>query len=262
MYTTYWGLRETPFGPSSAAAFRRNGPHEEGLARLHYLVDTGRRLGLLLGAAGSGKSSLLACWRAELRRGGRETALVNMLGLDARQFLWALAASLHAGPADAEMLALWRSIEDRLAEHRAQNAHTVILLDDAGEADRSALVQASRLIASAPPAEAGLTVVVAAELDQVSRLGERLIALCDLPIELAPWTADETAEFLHDSLRAAGAASPIFRPAAVRRLHELAGGVPRRVARLAELALVAGAGQSRREVDEETVETVRDELSI
>ena len=60
MARKYWGLRESPF--REALDWRRFYPspmHEEALARLEFLVTDRRRLGLLLGAPGCGKSLVL-----------------------------------------------------------------------------------------------------------------------------------------------------------------------------------------------------------
>jgi hypothetical protein len=46
------------------------------------------------------------------------------------------------------------------------------------------------------------------------------------------------------------------------RIHELSDGIPRRVKQLAELALLAAAGQELRMIDAETVEGAYYELGI
>ena len=60
MYETHWGLRESPFrGLANPRYFYCSPTHDEALARLQFLVQHRRRLGLLLGMPGSGKSLLL-----------------------------------------------------------------------------------------------------------------------------------------------------------------------------------------------------------
>ena len=60
MYQQYWGLRESPFrGSLDVAQFFATPNHDEALARLHFLVDGRRRLGLVAGKFGIGKSLLL-----------------------------------------------------------------------------------------------------------------------------------------------------------------------------------------------------------
>jgi hypothetical protein len=64
------------------------------------------------------------------------------------------------------------------------------------------------------------------------------------------------------ALAKAGRHESAFDAPAVERLYELAGGVPRRVRQLAELALLAGAGQQLGCVGPDTVESVYHELSV
>jgi type II secretory pathway predicted ATPase ExeA len=52
----------------------------------------------------------------------------------------------------------------------------------------------------------------------------------------------------------AGSTGPLFEDEAISTLHELSGGVPRRVSRLADFALLAGAAAG---VDQVNVELVR-----
>jgi len=55
---------------------------------------------------------------------------------------------------------------------------------------------------------------------------------------------------------------PAFDEAAARRLFELSGGAPRKVNQLAQLALLAGAGQKLVQIDRETIDAVEEELSV
>ncbi len=72
MYLSYWGLAESPFRASLDARFFHQGlAHEEALARLHFLVDEQRTLGLLVGASGSGKSMLLEMFARQLHAPAR-----------------------------------------------------------------------------------------------------------------------------------------------------------------------------------------------
>ena len=67
MYQSHWGLRQSPFRSClDPQSFYQSPTHDEALARLHFLVDEHRRLGLLMGPAGSGKS--LLSWRSFARQ--------------------------------------------------------------------------------------------------------------------------------------------------------------------------------------------------
>lgn len=262
MYETHWGLRESPFrGVVNPRYFYCSPTHDEALARLQYLVRNGCRLGLLVGMPGSGKTLLLEVFARQMRSLGHQVAAVNLLGLTAREFLWELATQLQRSPNPTDAsFQLWRTVVDRLTENRYQRLPTVLLLDDADEALPEVSAHVVRLVRQEPAATSSLTVVLAADPRRAKRLGRRLLELCDLRMELELWEPEDTCQYVEQSLTTAGAGHAVFDGAATLRLHELAHGVPRQVNQLAELALVAGAGQRLTQIDQATVDAVYEEL--
>ena len=264
MYLSHWGLAESPFpGRFETKCFYRSPVHEEALARLHFLVDEGRRLGLVIGGRGTGKSFLLEVFGNRLRRSGVPVAKVELLGVEPGEFLWLLAGRLGLNPeAGLPVAALWRIVTDRLAEYRYQQLQAVLLVDDADQAAPQVLTQVLRLVKHDLSAESRLTVVLAGEGNRMSRLGRDLLELAELRIDLGGWEQADTEHYVQASLAQAGGTAAAFDPSALARLHELSSGVPRRVAQLADLSLVAGAGRNLEQIDVETVESVCQELGV
>lgn len=264
MYQSHWGLQESPFrGCLDPHYFYESPTHEEALARLHFLVDGRRRLGLLMGPTGSGKSLLLEVFGRRLRRDGLPVALVSLQGTEPADMLWQLAAGLQLNPdPSTSVAALWRAVTDRIVEYRYQQQATVILLDDVHEAGRQVLAEVTRLAQFDPSPQSQLTIVLAGGREQMGRLGHHLLDLAELRIDVAPWEPIDTKDFISTSMAQAGCRSRVFDEPAVARLHELSHGIPRRVSRLADLALLAGAGAELNQIDAETIESVYHELGV
>ena len=264
MHEEYWGLRESPFRAwLDPRYYFDSATHDEGLSRLSFLIEHRRRLGLLLGGRGSGKSLLLAVLAHDLRRRAFNVANVNLLGLDTREALWSILSDLGANPPEnGPLFSLWRTLADLLAEQRHLRTPTVLLLDDADQATPELLLDLVRLLVLDQSPDSRLTVVLAASRTRASRLGSQLLDLSELRIELERWEEADTLAFLTESLAKAGRTTETFEPRAAARLHELSRGVPRQVRQLAELALLAGAGQQLERIDEATIDSVYQELAV
>lgn len=264
MYQAYWGLNRSPFrGHLDPEAFYQGAPQEEAIARLHFLVDEQRTLGLLLGRGGSGKSLVLEVFAEALGSVERQPALLTLVGLDRREFLWRLIRELGVeSAAKAGEYPLCRTLEDHLLANRHQQIGTVLLLDDADDAHPDVLAEIARLVHFNQARRAGLTVVLAARARRLSRIGDRLLELAELRIDVETWELEDSAAFLKQALARAGRSTPIFTQAAVARLHHLAEGVPRRITQMADLAMLGGAGANLSQIEPDMIELVYDELGV
>ncbi|MGD0898662.1 MAG: AAA family ATPase [Thermoguttaceae bacterium] len=264
MYQSHWGLRESPFRNClDPRSFYQSPTHEEALARLNFLVEENRRLGILMGGAGSGKSLLLEVFADEVRRRGRSVAKLNLVGMEPAEVLWSLASQWGSRLEPSESAAVvWRALEDRLTESRYQQTGLVVLLDDADQAGRGVLPHLVRLAKWDCSPESRLTLILAGRREGIGRLGDPLLDLAELRIDVQPWEAGDTEGFLASSLTHAGCTEAVFEKPAIDRLHELSHGIPRHVRRLADLALAAGAGRDLPQIDTDVIDTVYQELSL
>ena len=264
MYQSHWGLSEAPFRSRLDPRFFHASPiHEEALARLHFLVSQRRKLGILLGGQGSGKSLLLEVFAAEMRKAGRPVALLSLLGMEKDEFLRYLAIEFGLNPApEAPISSLWRQVTDRIVEYGYQQLEAVVLLDDADWASPDVSSQVYRLAQIDVSSSAQPTIVLTGRHDRIGRIWESILDLAELRIDLGAWEATDTEAYLDNSLAQAGRKTPIFDEPAVLRLHELGHGVPRRISQLADLALAAGAGQTLDRINAETIESVYHELGV
>ena len=225
--------------------------HNEALARIEYLVDGRRRLGVLLGergrrqvagAAGGGDGSS--------RDKGAAVVLVDATGGDDPRV--AVAGGVRPGHAPREDADVALAVAaDRRSRRREPDAAagTVLLVDDAGQAGPDLMTQfvrLARLDAIARGAvddragrRAGAGGAVERDAPRSGRLADRA----------GPWTAEDTIGYVQTALVEAGRIEPLFDDDALERCTNFRGGVPRQVARLADYALLAGAAARRETID-------------
>jgi type II secretory pathway predicted ATPase ExeA len=259
MYQAYWGLKHSPFTSAAARPDLAASPvHAEALARLDFLRESRCPFGLLLGGAGSGKSTVLAEFAGRAEREGALVALANAAGSEELAVLAPLAVGLQI-EVEPEAGSLWRRVADRLDELNLECLTGVVLLDDLDRAAPNILAIVERLLGHAA---APLTVVATARPDTAKCIGPRLLEQTALRIDLNPWNEAETRDYVHTSLTRAGRVQAAFDEAATRRLFELSAGAPRRINQLAQLALLAGASQKLLQIDEGTIDAVQEELSV
>lgn len=262
MYLSHWGLTQSPFFASAGL-----GPaypseaFDEAAARIDYLVAEQRRMGVLLGEPGLGKTTVLGAAAEQLRRRGDAVALVEAAALTPAEMLWQIAVGLGASPDPTDTPArLWRRIEEKLEHHRWQNRRSVLLVDDTDAAGPDLQRQLIRLAGLEAAPGARWTIILAADPAGLARLSEPLLHRIDLRIDLYPWTADDTAGYIQHALVEAGATAPLFSDAALQRLQDHGAGVPRHLVRLADFALVLGAGAGLAAVGPEEVDAALEQL--
>jgi type II secretory pathway predicted ATPase ExeA len=215
---------------------------------------------LLVGMRGVGKSIAARRFAAQCRRQGRPVATVSAAGLSPRELLWQIAAQWSLGPQGADDApALLRRLADFAAASQLHPAGGVLLLDDAEQAGPDLHAQLARLLALAGN-RSWLTLVLTASPSGVGRLGEQLLDAVDLRVDLEPWTEAETVGYVQHALVEAGCDQPVFDDEALTALYHLSDGVPRRVNRVADHALLLAAAEGHDMVNALQVETAHDAL--
>lgn len=264
MYESHWGLSESPFrGSIDPRYFYESPTHSEALARIHFLVENRRKLAVLCGNPGSGKSLLLEVAAEDLRKAGREVAQFSLVGLQSDEFLEQVCTGLkmYVDHRDSTPQ-MWRMIVDRIRSNHCRQVGLVLLIDDLHYATEEMVHALLRMLAIDPSSQSPLSVVLACDTERLQRVDRAILERTQLKIELEPWDQNDTEGFLKHVFTQAGGDSACFSPVAVDRLQQLAAGSPRALAQLAELSLVAGMGADLTEVDETIVNEVFNELSI
>ena len=269
MYENYWKLTHKPFDDGAdGRAYYPAEAHQAALLKLRYAIENQHGAALLVGGYGTGKTLLVRLLAESLP--DRFQPLVRLVypQMQADDLLAYLAAEL-APPAGATATSSVADsvlrIQQKLADTAGRGYHTVVAIDDAQLIDGYRAFETLRLLLNFEVGgRPALTLLLVGQpkllpiLERMPQLDPRLGAKC----LLRPFTLEETMSYVEHRLIAAGAKRPIFETAALELTFELTQGVPRRINRLCDLALLIGFADERTAIGPAQIEAVAQELAI
>ena len=138
---------------------------------------------------------------------------------------------------------------------------TAIVFDDLDSAPSDASEGITRLVGAAEPRYSRTVVVATVTPQGLASVPLGLRQRAAVRIELSPWNVDDVGAFLASSLHRVGGVENIFSTDAIATLTRFAAGVPRVVSQLAQLSLIAAAGDQLPQIDAVTVERAWRELA-
>ncbi len=267
MYESYWHLKQKPFDNCCDPRFYFPGEsHQAALLKLRYAVENQRGGAILAGPPGSGKTLLVGMLRSVL--GPRCTPVVHLVfpQMPAEELLAYVAGELSGDPSTSGTPMLHQSvrqIEHCLASNVQRGQHAAIVVDEAHLIDDARTWETLRLLMNFECAgRQAFTLVLVGQtgvlptLDRIPHLEERLGVKC----LLRPFTQVETARYVGHRLQAAGGDPAIFDGEALSEIHRLTHGLPRRINRLGDLALVIGYAEQRKTLSANQLGSIHDEL--
>jgi general secretion pathway protein A len=270
MYERHWHLRRPAFRSDVPSDFFFGGRTQQAaLLKLRYLVEQRQGLGVVSGPVGSGKTYLLETLREQLAEPCGPVVSVFYPQLTAAELLGYVTAKLgdRGEPATADDVRLdvvLRRLEAQLADLHQRGRHPVLVIDDAHLIEDHRVWQTLLLLLNYRQADlAGLTILLSGPPELLGRL-QRFGALHDrleLTCVLQPLDAAETTAYVQHRLQTAGATEPIFDPAALSAVHHWSGGLPRRINRLCDFALLVGYAENRHSISRTEIDAVADELT-
>jgi general secretion pathway protein A len=263
MYEGFYGLRERPFDLTPNPRFLLlTGKHREAISNLQYGLRSGRGLTLLVGEAGTGKTTVVRAVLEDFQRDGARIAYLNNPTLTRAEFYEFMAGAFELTPqAAASKVTFLRELQQTLIAHRTAGVLTALVIDEV-QAMPDELLEEVRLLANLETStEKLLPMVLSGQPELADRLNKQslrqLKQRVSLRCELAALDQRETGEYIAGRLRIAGGNSVlVFTRQAVELIFQHSSGIPRLISVICDNALISGFAADRRPVDREIVADV------
>jgi general secretion pathway protein A len=263
MYQRFFGLRELPFELTSNPKYLFFSPqHREALANLEYGLSAAKAITVVIGEAGTGKTTLLrAALESDRCRRVKAIVLDNPT-LTRDEFVQILAARFQLpAAAAASKAALLDALELELRARRAREEITALIVDEAQSLSAELLEEVRLLANIETPSAKLLPLVLAGQPELAARLNEpslrQLKQRVALRCEVSALDLPDTAAYIVSRIRTAGGnTTKLFTREAVTLIHECSHGIPRVINVMCDNALISGFALKRQPVDRDIVAEV------
>jgi general secretion pathway protein A len=266
MYLRHYGFRELPFELTPNPKYLYLTPqHREALSNLEYGLSSAKAVTVLVGEAGTGKTTLLRAALESDRCERVRCVYLNNPALTRAEFIETLARRFELREGTGSSKALLLEELERVLRHRRGQGEVTALVVDEAQTLSGELLEEIRLLANIETSTEKLLPLVLAGQPELSdkledpslrQLKQRVALRC----EVKPFELPETAAYIASRIRTAGGeAARVFTREAVMLIHEHARGIPRTISVICDNALVSGFAMNRQPVGRDIVlEVVRD----
>src|SRR5450631_1610391 len=270
MYMRFFGLKQQPFSLAPDPRYLyMSKRHREALAHLLYGVGGGGGFVLLSGEIGAGKTTVCRCFLEQVPRRCNVAYIFNPK-LTARELLKSVCDEFHIpythlGLGAPTVKDYVDPLNDFLLKTHAVGQNNLLVIDEAQMLSADVLEQL-RLLTNLETNERKLLQIILIgqpELrdmlarPELEQLAQRVIAR----FHLDALSETETEQYIAHRLAVAGrtTASPFDRKA-LRRIHQLSRGVPRRINLLCDRALLGAYASDHASVDRSIVDKAASEV--
>jgi general secretion pathway protein A len=247
MYNEFYGLDASPFELTTnpRGVFFSAG-HREALSNLEYGISTSKAITLMIGEAGTGKTTLVRAAIASERCRNVQCLFIHSPALTRPEFLEVIGRQLGLRFDDSRSrTSLLSELETVLLERRSRGQSVALVVDEAQSLSHE-LLEELRLLANVETDSHKLIpLVLAGQPELADRLNDpslrQLKQRVALRCTVEPLTLTETASYIAARIQLVGGdAGRLFTREAVMVIHDHSGGIPRTINVICDNALLSG----------------------
>ena len=267
IYGKYFGLNASPFGVIPDPRFLYMMPRvREALAALRYGITERKGFVILTGEVGTGKTTLLKAVLGSFTEDRVATAFLFNPRLEVLDFLEYVLTDFGIPPQSRTKSGMLLQLNRWLVERFRERQTCVIVVDEAQNLSTELLEEIRLLTNLESSSEKLLQIVLCGQPELEEKLREpgmrQLRQRVSLWCRTQPLTSEETAAYIAERLRIAGATMPIFSPESLRQVHLNSRGIPRVINLICENALIAAYVEQVKPVRARVIDAVAQELEL
>ncbi len=246
LYKAFYKLKDNPFRLTPDPEFiYLSEQHREALSGLVHSVCTRAGLTVLVGEAGTGKTTLLCTLVRFLAKRSFVTAVFTNSTLTREEFYDALLLKLQIECSSTLKSRQLMALERTLLQRQAEGRRTVLIVDEAQRLSPEILEEIRLLLNIETPHQKLLNIIVTGQPElaetlarpEMRQLKQRISCIC----RLQPLSLEELREYLDHRLTHAGLTQPgLFTDHTIPLIYECTQGIPRLVNSVCEAALQTG----------------------
>jgi len=260
MYESYWGLAEKPFQNTfDPRFFYHTAQHRDALMKLSYCIQDGMGSGLLTGIFGCGKTFVVQTVISQLNLERFKIVFISHPPATSIDLLISICAELG----DREIMlkvkeapfaeSLIRdSLKNQITNNYLNGKDTVIIIDEAHIINDINIFETIRLLLNFQEKSKFLITLILCGQPELAEKIENLKPLeqrVAVKARIGSLNKEEVVNYIAHRLKVAGRTEPIFTKEAVEFIYESTGGIPRRINRICDLALLSGFSHKDNKID-------------
>ncbi|MFA6450196.1 MAG: AAA family ATPase [bacterium] len=266
MYLEYWKLQAKPFENVPDPRFFFASPqHDEGLMRLVYSIEQKKGASVLTGGFGCGKTLLVYTLINKVLQGLYRFALVSNPLLSPKEMLGEILRKLgHPIPGETDKVALHTKLEEVLINNQRNGRNTVIIIDEAHVIENANVFEEIRMLLNYHDSGQFLLTLLLVgqpELTDKVKMNPALSQRIAVRYVLGPLSGMQATEYIAHRLNVAGAETEIFDRDAVELVHDISGGIPRKINHICDMSLFIGYTRNEKRITADMVKEAAGELS-